>query len=234
VEFEREFHPDEYWTYDPEQYGYLGDTYSLPMGGFPYWDYPIFTQSAPAIFPTVRVIEEGVREGVLPPEDIGDEAVVSPAEAPAAQGDTGATGGNGVLGEFPEGSIFAPGEIWGDRPETDWGKVYDDYVILNPPVAQETQVADWGDIFGTALGSVAESFMTQPVGFGGTYGGGTSVALPPPTKVTVDTRTGKVTACRRRRRRRLVTAGDLQDIAALKAIIGGGSALNAAVVKAIR
>lgn len=37
---------------------------------------------------------------------------------------------------------------------------------------------------------------------------------------------------RRRRRKRLITPTDLNDIAALKAIIGGGQALNAAVIKA--
>ncbi len=46
--------------------------------------------------------------------------------------------------------------------------------------------------------------------------------------------TGEVTPLRRRRRRRLLTAGDLHDIASLKAIVGGGAALNAAVVKAMK
>lgn len=46
--------------------------------------------------------------------------------------------------------------------------------------------------------------------------------------------TGEITPLRRRRRRRLFTSGDLSDIAALKALVGGGAALNAAVVKAMK
>ncbi len=230
MEFEREFHPNEYWTYDPNHYGYLGDTYSLPMGGFPYWDYPVFAQSAPEIFPSVRIIPQGVREGVLPDADPGDQTVVPPAQA---EGDS--RGPNGA-GPVTSTRVLKEADYIPDptpQRETDWDWVYKEYVKLNPP--QEAPVAtDWGDIFGTALGSVAESFMQQPTGFGGTYGGGTSVVLPPPTKVTVDTRTGRITPCRRRRRRRLLTASDLNDLAALKTIIGGGSAMNAAVVKAIR
>lgn len=73
-------------------------------------------------------------------------------------------------------------------------------------------------------------------GFGG--GGGNYPVDPgpmtPPQKVTVDTRTGKITPCRRRRRRRLLTASDINDLAALKAIVGGGQAMNLAVAKAVR
>jgi hypothetical protein len=53
-------------------------------------------------------------------------------------------------------------------------------------------------------------------------------------KVTVDTKTGKVTKCGRRRRRRLLTPTDLNDLAALKTIVGGGQAMNFAVMKAVR
>jgi len=46
--------------------------------------------------------------------------------------------------------------------------------------------------------------------------------------------TGEITPLRRRRRRRLLTSSDLADLAALKAIVGGGANMNQAVVKAVR
>ncbi len=51
--------------------------------------------------------------------------------------------------------------------------------------------------------------------------------------VTLDRQTGKIT-CKRRRRRRLLTNRDLADLASLKTITGGGAALNAAVIRAVR
>lgn len=48
--------------------------------------------------------------------------------------------------------------------------------------------------------------------------------------VTIDNATGEVIAVkkckRRRRKRRLATASDLKDLAALKAILGGGKSLD--------
>ncbi len=51
--------------------------------------------------------------------------------------------------------------------------------------------------------------------------------------VTLDRETGKI-SCKRRRRRRLLTNRDLADLASLKTITGGGAALNAAVIRAVR
>ncbi len=59
-------------------------------------------------------------------------------------------------------------------------------------------------------------------------------AQMPPQTVTVNTQTGKVTACKRRRRRRLLTPTDLSDLAALKTIVGNTDALKFAVTKAVR
>lgn len=94
---------------------------------------------------------------------------------------------------------------------------------------------DWGDVIGAGLGAAASQFG------GNSYAGGPPPALPitagaaPPARVTVDTRTGQVTPCRRRRRRRLLTPTDLSDLAALQALVGKGStALNMAVAKAVR
>ena len=86
---------------------------------------------------------------------------------------------------------------------------------------------DWGDVIGGALGDIAGQLTgPSPAPFVG--------PTPPPAQVIVDTRTGQVKPCRRKRRRRLLTPTDLSDLAALKAIVGGGQALNFAVTKAIR
>lgn len=98
---------------------------------------------------------------------------------------------------------------------------------------------DWGEVIVGSVGQIAEGYfggqniVQQPLQYPrapvGTYpSGGTT------QKVTVDTVTGKITPCRRRRRRRLLTSSDLADLASLKAIVGGGAAMNAAVVKAVR
>ncbi len=232
----RDLRPYEYWTYD-RYFDDFFNTYSLPVGGFEYWNYPVYPQSAPEIFPTVRVITPESTTGVLPPANSGNETVVPQESTPTAQetaevpGDVGpVVTSTRVLKE----SDYIPDPT--PQRETDWDWVYSQYVILNPPVQEVPVAVDWGDIVGSALGSIAQGIAgptVQPaLGFGGTYGGGTSVGMP--TKVTVDTVTGKITPCRRRRRRRLLTASDLNDLAALKTIIGGGSAMNAAVVKAIR
>ncbi len=126
----------------------------------------------------------------------------------------------------------APGGIYDvDRAPTDWDAVYDQYVILNQPEVpvpvfqepvpprdapvwqgsipgksqEESDVAlDWGEIIGGALGTMS----TQFIGPQQAPGPMSYVAAPPPARVTVDTRTGKVTACKRRRRRKLLTESD--------------------------
>lgn len=98
---------------------------------------------------------------------------------------------------------------------------------------------DWGGIVGGALGGIAEGL----IGGGGTPAPfyPTPSQLPPGTqmpgtaeKVTVDLQTGKVTKCRRRRRRPLLTPTDLATLAQLKALAGGGQAFTYAVMKAVR
>ena len=90
---------------------------------------------------------------------------------------------------------------------------------------------DWGEFFsGVAQEYIRNEFLP---------GGGdprVDLAEPVPAgKFEVDTRTGKITKCKRRRRRRLLTPTDLSDLAALQALVGKGStALNMAVAKAVR
>ncbi len=155
------------------------------------------------------------------------------------------------VGDFPAGSIFAPGRAWGVEPHD---------LDTQPP--QEEPVSLWGDIFT----GVVDTLQGQPWGgiqqggfnaMGPAFAAGTDVtrpsgsaALPPSAAplqmisgpggdcgnrryVTLDRQTGKIT-CKRRRRRRLLTNRDLADLASLKTITGGGAALNAAVIRAVR
>jgi len=112
-------------------------------------------------------------------------------------------------GTIYEEPLFEPGNEWYARTgETDWAKVYDEWVILNQP--KEEPVFDWLES-ATTLGQLGTAV--------GWWGGDSGlVAAPPvvqpggpsgmPAKVTVDTRTGKITKCKRRRRRKLLTESD--------------------------
>jgi len=124
----------------------------------------------------------------------------------------------------------APGGIFEvPRAPTDWDRVYDEYVILNPPevvleppvitppVIEPTVVAnrgqdmaiDWGAIVGAA----AESYFSPAMGMAqavqASFAGAPAPVIRP--SVTVDPRTGKV-VCKRRRRRRLLTESDFNDL----------------------
>lgn len=103
---------------------------------------------------------------------------------------------------------------------------------------EEAEMAiDWGSVVSGAIdiaqGQVAGPRL-PPLSLAAPMAGGGSFSYPAGQKVTVDTATGKVTLCRRRRRRRLLTPTDLNDLAALKTIVGGGQAINFAVMKAVR
>lgn len=96
---------------------------------------------------------------------------------------------------------------------------------------------DWG----SAASGFIDILQGQQVGGGAqqSFVGPLSSPLPTapgvPAQVTVDTRTGKVTPCRRRRRRRLLTPTDMADLASLQTLVGKGSdAMKFAVTKAVR
>lgn len=149
---------------------------------------------------------------------------------------------------FPEGSIYGPGGTWGENPLPPG--IYDippedtrPNELPPPPIPEEggpatrdaegdvDMATDWGDF----ISQTTQDFITGFVGGGSTPAPTVGVGgVAPPARVTVDTRTGAVTPCKRRRRRRLLTSSDLNDLAALKTIVGGGQALNGAVIKAVR
>ncbi len=157
-------------------------------------------------------------------------------------------------GDFPAGSIFAPGRAW--EPEREHG--------LDTEV---TDVAiDWGGIVEWGLETLTGQQAWQTLGAAtpGINPMYAAAALPVPVPsgvpgqpttiygykqgvavtsqgdncgnrryVTLDRETGKI-SCKRRRRRRLLTNRDLADLASLKTITGGGAALNSAVIRAVR
>lgn len=138
--------------------------------------------------------------------------------------------------------VFLPDwpEEWKKGPDDPPGWDPDQWEY--PPTDEVEEVAiDWGSVVSGAVdiaqGQLIGGGLPNVSGYAApsTVGGG-SFSYPggAPGKVTVDTATGKITPCRRRRRRRLLTPTDLNDLAALKTIVGGGQAINFAVMKAVR
>lgn len=157
-------------------------------------------------------------------------------------------------GDFVAGDIFAPGRAWGSPVhELDTDPYEDaDMGILDGLLdwgldtltgQQPWQLAQWGTPQPVMSGAAFVESSPRPSG---------RAALPPAAAppvgtrmtadgdncgnrryVTLDRETGKI-SCKRRRRRRLLTNRDLADLASLKTITGGGAALNAAVIRAVR
>jgi len=97
---------------------------------------------------------------------------------------------------------------------------------------------DFGEFFGDVAGDLARGLF--PDVFGGAASGVGNPPAPPfgsagtsPGQFPQLTGTLRMPQ-KRRRRRRLITPTDLSDLAALKAIVGGGDALKFAVTKAVR
>lgn len=102
---------------------------------------------------------------------------------------------------------------------------------------------DWGEIAGSVLGGIAGGLF-DPVGLGSGVRGlvagpaSTVTGVPSlgqqvqPRTVTVDTVTGKVTVCRRRRRRRLLTETDFNDLMRI-ATLPNKDTVKIALAKAI-
>lgn len=127
-------------------------------------------------------------------------------------------------------------EEWKKQPGDEPGWIEDQWEY---PEVEEVAI-DWGGVVSGAIdiaqGQLIGGGVVQNLQGYAPMGSPVPSNFPVPAggKVTVDTKTGKVTACRRRRRRRLLTPTDLNDLAALKTIVGGGQAINFAVMKAVR
>jgi len=156
-------------------------------------------------------------------------------------------------GDYVAGDIFAPGRAWGVQPhDLDTAANVEEEMALG-------DILDWGlttlagqqpwQTFGPqgpsqqAYMGFAAPNVSAPSGIPGQpttitgYANGAAVYKNGDCGnrryVTLDRETGKI-SCKRRRRRRLLTNRDLADLASLKTITGGGAALNAAVIRAVR
>lgn len=206
---------------------------------------PPLALAPPPIFPTVVVQPSVEPTRVFVPETAGAEVLEVPEDPE-----------DDPFENPVPGPVFEPQNEWYRRtPPTDWGRVYDQYVVLNEP-EDEPVAVEWGTLAGNVIGSwAAQQFAPSLAQSVPNVGGiGNTVNMPAAPAAAVATMaancstcpggspryakiclaTNEITPLRRRRRRRLLTAGDLNDIAALKAIVGGGAALNAAVVKAMK
>lgn len=209
------------------------------------------SRSIPEIFPTVLVLPSSRPTDVPGPADTGLETVDDEEGDPEDYRQTG------IPGSSPGGPILVPPPSVLDYPPS-----YEYGVI--PPIPEDVDVAvDWGTLFGDLAGGYVQAkYAPSPVmGLIGPMGGAAAApsqtglinqyTAPAATAVVggngcatcptgspryskICNATGEISPLRRRRRRRLLTAGDLSDIASLKAIVGGGAALNAAVVKAMK
>ncbi len=212
----------------------------IPVGDLP-WEY-VYPEPPPVVRP------------VLPGPVAG-----RPAQVPTkivVVGDVSTEVEEYEGGDFPAGSIFAPGRTWGTPVhELDT----DPYVATEEEELAFSDIIDWGletlagqqpwQTFGTAAPAQPSVLNFQapnipaPSGIPGQpttitgYTGGRAVTngdnCGNRRYVTLDRETGKI-SCKRRRRRRLLTNRDLADLASLKTITGGGAALNAAVIRAVR
>ncbi len=134
-----------------------------------------------------------------------------------------------------------PDRTWEQGLETplpEW--IYEE--VPNAPGYIDIASPGWGQVQDDQMATTWTEFAQQQIGsyLGGSFGGGGAQGsfaggVAPPAQVTVDTRTGRVTPCRRKRRRRLLTQGDIHDLSVLAALVGKGSdAMKIAVAKAVR
>ncbi len=205
------------------------------------WIYPVLpgpvgSGQPPVPRPAPRLESVSVEE--VTDDDVEEEPIHTPEVDSFEEGD------------WPRGSIFAPGEVWGPTDDFDPDPEPVPYTATQPhgldtaPTEDEDMAHDWGhlgrQIIGNVLGTTPENYL------GATFGNMTGsslvdpatsipsgrAAMPPSGAFRID-QYGRVVRCRRRRRR-LLTNSDLKDLAALKTITGNTDALKMAVIKAVR
>lgn len=217
-----------------EDYGYLrGELVSgfelgspFPAGWYPDISVGPFLPNFAAYsqLPAVRVLP------TIPPADVSDTSVAGDEALPPVVVDPEV----GTQTTVYEGKPVPDGIYETNRAPTDWGRVYDEYVVLNAPQAPQgkpqVQVpvpevnmpVDWGSVGRTVLGEVVGGYL-DPFGAGRattdffgmaaptTVTGIPSLGQQGGTVTKIDPRTGKP-VCRRRRRRRLLTDSDFNDL----------------------
>jgi len=156
-----------------------------------------------ARLPSVLSPQPGPEASLPPPEVAGPQEVLPQEEALEGVIDPNFRKTYTVHEDVP-GGIY---EV--DREPTDWDEYYRKYEILNRPPEVEEHMFDW---ITTGVQDLANIGNTVGWWGGDTASAGRAPQYPVPgqlpAKVTVDTRTGKVTPCKRRRRRKLLTESD--------------------------
>ncbi len=239
--------------------GFSPSPFDVGGGESPFWDIPfddlfptiiasvggytppsasVFAFPSGASIPQVRSQPSEAEEILRLPEDLEDEAVAPTPTGPRSvvpsvldvdwKNDIPETG-IGVFTEEPAVAID-----WGTLA----GTVLSSYVgaryapspvrgIVAGPAAVAAQPSQSGFINQYTAPAAPGVVMAQD-------GSCSTCPTGSPRYSKICNATGEITPLRRRRRKRLFTSGDLSDIAALKALVGGGAALNAAVVKAMK
>jgi hypothetical protein len=223
-----------------------GSTAAFPIRPLPEWDLANLVKGFTSVLPGDEAwnpVAKAVIAGIINAVGQGDyeEGVYDrpePVVHPVFSGPDLVIAEKPELPDADDSPEFLPGWLpeWKKTPDDEPGWIEDQWVY--PAETEEEHMSHtWGhlarDVVGGWLGTggnggygpVYDPGYDGLVGTGPTQGSG---------KVTVDTKTGKVTKCGRRRRRRLLTPTDLNDLAALKTIVGGGQAMNFAVMKAVR
>ncbi len=205
---------------------------------------------------------------VLPlgPGDTGTPTEVVTVAPPTEGAEICYLGPGGDIACWIEGSIYAPGQVWGP-PASEYSPLPDEaptpanYEIIDPNAPEisvfetgageqpdstgEPQMASFTDsLFDLAGQFINSAFAPGPVAAppvnvgpvaGAPVVSGGACAPRKTRTLTIDCATGQEVKRTRRRRRRLLTSGDLGDLAQLQALVGKGSnAMGVAVSKAIR
>jgi len=200
------------------------DIPSIPLGIGNIISRNITDTIARAAVSGVRSVATGGRPPPISPTVVVTDPtspvqVIDPSTAPQA-----------TVGEGKGGKGGSPGSVWGgigfpsqeptySVPSMPHAPIYIPTPPVQTPATQQIpttggdMAVDWGNVLGGALGTVATGLMAPSPQIPPTFGSPTyNVATTPPATVTVDTRTGKVTTCKRRRRRRLLTESDFNDL----------------------
>ncbi len=223
-------------TYDFSPIGYLPDV-SLGFGIIPGLDF-----SALNPMPSVLVVDT---DSGPTPEDVLPEPAVSyePAEVVVIDPDSQES----VTVYETQSEVAAEFErIKAAYESVDWDEFYrratqDSGIEFPVPQGPFDPPGGWGGgevaiDWGAIITTGVEQYFAPdtPSNFyypsGGVPANGNGNGMP--AKVTVDTKTGKVTTCKRRRRRRLLTEGDFNDLMRI-ATLPNKDTVKVALAKAV-
>lgn len=196
---------------------------------------PVVVAPRPTDWEAVAAANREVPQPVPPPFVPAESPVIDPAfeprrtEGEAAPGDTVAE--DEVSFWEDVGSIFttsAPvlAQNWFETGNV-WGR-QEPVVIPQRPMVPLPQGIN---LMGTPARATPVQSIARPI-----VQDQQLCAIPAtnPRYLRYNCQTGEYSKVPRRRRRRLLTSSDLKDLAALKAIVGGGAKMDGAVVAAVR